>query len=92
MSISLTEDIRSVTELKRHTRDILQQVRRTGRPIVLTVSGRADAVLLDVKTYENHLCAAKMAGFLEEAEKDVTAGKTRPMRKFLKEFRHARKI
>lgn len=92
MSINLTEDIRSVTELKRHTRDILKQVHRTGRPVVLTVNGKADAVILDVKAYENQIRASKMAVLLEEAETDIASGKTQPMKQFLKEFRYARKI
>ena len=46
MPILPTDDIRSVTDLKRKTREILDQVRQTGRPVVLTVNGRADAVLM----------------------------------------------
>jgi prevent-host-death family protein len=61
MSLNLSEDIRSVTDLKRHTREILQQIHKTGRPVVLTVNGRADAVLLDAKTYEKHLKAFNLA-------------------------------
>ena len=58
MVIKLIDDIRSVTELKRKTREILDQVRRTGRPVILTVNGKADAVLIDAKTFEKHLCPA----------------------------------
>jgi prevent-host-death family protein len=92
MVVNLLEDIRSVTDLKRHTREILDQVRETGRPVVLTVNGRADAVLLDAKTYEKHLRVANIARLLADAEEDVSTKRTRPMRSFLKEFKHARKI
>jgi prevent-host-death family protein len=51
MAMKLTDDIRSVTELKRKTREILDQVRQTGRPVVLTVNGKADAVLMDVEQF-----------------------------------------
>jgi prevent-host-death family protein len=87
-----SEDIRSVTELKRKTKEILSQVHRTKRPVVLTVNGKADAVLMDTKTYEKHLKAGNMARLLVLAEEDVTAGRTRSMRSFLKEFKHARKV
>ena len=53
--ISPSEDIRSVTDLKRHTRDILDHLHATGRPVILTVNGRADSVLLDVRAYEKLL-------------------------------------
>jgi prevent-host-death family protein len=92
MSINLAEDIRSVTDLKRHTREILDHVHATGRPMVLTVNGKADAVLLDAATFERHLSAANLARLLAPTEQEVSEGKTRPARQFLKEFKRARNI
>ena len=92
MSLNPSEDIRSVTELKRKTKEILSQLHRTRRPVVLTVNGKADAVLMDTKTYEKHLKADNMARLLAQAEEDIEAGRTRPIRSFLKEFKHARKV
>ena len=92
MSIDFTQDIRSVTDLKRNTKDILAQVHRTGRPVVITVNGKADAILIDAKTYENQLKASNLARLLAPAEADVKAGRTQPMRSFLKELKDARKI
>jgi len=87
-----TDDIRSVTELKRRTREILTQVRSTGRPVVLTVNGKADAVLMNARTYEKHLSASNLAKLIAPAEDDVRTGRTRPMSAFLREFKRARKI
>jgi prevent-host-death family protein len=42
----ITEDIKSVSELKQHTYEIFKQTHRTGRPIVVTVNGKPDVVLL----------------------------------------------
>ena len=92
MSISLSEDIRSVTDLKRHTREILDHVHKTGRPVVLTVNGRADSVLIDAKVYEKQLKAMNLSRLLSEAEAQIDAGQTRPARAFLDEFKDARKI
>ena len=92
MSISSTEDTRTITDLKRKTKEILNQVRRTKRPVVLTVNGKADAVLMNAKTYEKHLKASSLARLLARAEADVAAGRTRPIRSFLKEFKHAHKV
>jgi prevent-host-death family protein len=91
MSFSISEDIRPITDLKKHTREVLDQVRRTGRPVILTVNGRADAVP-DAKTYEKHLKASNLAQLLAPAEEDIRAGGTRPMRAFLREFKNAHKI
>lgn len=90
--ISPLEDIRSVTDLKRNTRDILDHLHATGRPVILTVNGRADSVLLDVRVYENHLQAGNLAKLLAPAERDVESGRTRSARGFLREFKRARKI
>jgi len=92
MPINLSEDIRSVTDLKRKTKEILSQIHRTKRPVVLTLNGKADAVLMDTTTYEMHLKAGNMARFLAPAEQDIAGGHTRSMRTFLKEFKRARKI
>ncbi|MCU1286685.1 MAG: prevent-host-death family protein [Acidobacteriales bacterium] len=92
MSINITEDIRSVTDLKRNTREILDRIHETGRPVVLTVNGKADAVILDAKTFEKHLAASNMSRLLAPAEEDVAKKRTRPMRSFLRELRNARKV
>jgi prevent-host-death family protein len=92
MPLNLSEDIRSVTDLKRRTREVLNQVRRTKRPVVLTLNGKADAVLMDKTTYEKYLKAGNMARLLAVGEQDVASGRTRSMRTFLKEFKRARKI
>lgn len=92
VAMKLIDDIRSVTDLKRKTREILNQVRQTGRPVVLTVNGRADAVLMDARTFERHLSASNAAKLLAPAEDDVRGGRTRSMRSFLREFKRARKI
>jgi prevent-host-death family protein len=92
MSINLAEDIRSVTDLKRNTREILDQIHLTKRPVVLTVNGRADAVIMDVEVYEKQLKAANLARLLAPAEEEAATGKTRPTREFINEFKNSRKI
>ena len=82
----------TITELKRNTRKILERIHHTGRPIVVTVNGKADAVIIDAKTFEKHLRASNMARLLAPAEKDVVSKRTRPVRSFLREFKSARKI
>ena len=92
MPINLSEDIRSVSDLKRQTRQILDQIHRTGRPVLLTVNGKADAVLMDSKSYEKHLKASNLVRLLAAAEDDIARKQTRPMRSFLREFKQARKV
>ena len=92
LQITPSEDIRSVTDLKRHTRDILDQLHDTGRPIILTVNGRADSVLMDVHVYEKHIQAGNLARLLAPAEQDAEHGRIRSAREFLKGFKRARNV
>lgn len=92
MSISVTEDIKSVSELKEKTHEIFKQMHRTGRPIIVTVNGKPDAVLLDAKVFERKLKAVNLGILLAEAETEVKKGHTRPARDFLKELHHRAKV
>ena len=87
MSISFKEDIIPVSELKKNTRRVLDQVRKTQRPVILTVNGKASSVLIDVDSYEKQMKALSLSRLLFEAEKDIKEGKIRPVDSFLKEFK-----
>jgi prevent-host-death family protein len=88
MSIHITEDIRSVTELKRNMKEVFAHLHKTKRPVILTVNGKADALLMDAKTYEKQMVLLAIA----EGERDIAAGRTRPMREFLEEIKREYKI
>ena len=92
MAFSLTEDVKTVSELKKSLRTVLEQIRETGRPVVGTVNGKPDAVLIDVKTFERKLKALNLVRLLAEGEEDIRRGRTRPASAFLKEFKPAKKI
>ena len=66
---------------------MLEQVRRTQRPVILTVNGKASSVLIDVDSYERQMKALSLSSLLLEAEKDIKENKIRPVDSFLKEFK-----
>ena len=49
------DSIQSLTDFKRNTNEHLKEIRRTGRPLVLTVNGRAALVVLDARAYQDIL-------------------------------------
>ena len=49
--IDVTQDIHSLTTFKRNSSGLMKRMKKTGRP-VLTVNGKAEAVLLDASTYQ----------------------------------------
>jgi prevent-host-death family protein len=49
--IDLVEDIHSMTTFKRNSSGLMKRMKKTGRPLVLTVKGKAEMVLLDAAAY-----------------------------------------
>ncbi len=92
MPLSLTEDVKTVSELKKSLRAVLEQIRKTGRPVVVTVNGKPDAILIDVETYERKLKALNLVGLLAQGEEDIRRGRSRSASAFWKEFKRAKKM
>ena len=55
MKAKLTEDITPVTDFRTRAADLLQGVKKTRRPLILTQRGRSAAILEDVTEYEHRL-------------------------------------
>lgn len=92
MTIRITEDIRSITDLKRNTNSVLAQIHKTKRPIVLTVNGKAEAVLVDAKEYEKITSAFNLLKLLVPAEQDIREGNYCEAKDFFKEFKRAKEL
>jgi prevent-host-death family protein len=79
--IDLSQDIRSLSDFKRKTAEYLVHMKKSGRPVVLTVNGRAELVVQDAASYQRLLELAEQAEmmeFLHESREDITAGRTEP--------------
>jgi prevent-host-death family protein len=48
----LSDAVRPVTELKNRTAELIEEVRASREPVVITQRGRASAVLIDVETFD----------------------------------------
>ncbi|MFZ0958761.1 MAG: type II toxin-antitoxin system Phd/YefM family antitoxin [Candidatus Sulfotelmatobacter sp.] len=51
--INVTQDIHSLTTFKRNTSSLMKRMKKTGRPLVLTLNGKAEAVVLDPAAYQD---------------------------------------
>ncbi|MGA1839524.1 MAG: type II toxin-antitoxin system Phd/YefM family antitoxin [bacterium] len=92
MSINIIEDILSITDLKKNAHRILKQIHDTQRPVILTVNGKAEAVLVDAIQYEKIMNAFNMIKLLGPAEKDIKEGRVKNVKDFFKEFKREKKI
>jgi prevent-host-death family protein len=50
--IDLVHGIDSLTNFKRNTAAYLEKLRTSGQPLILTVNGKAELVVLDVASYQ----------------------------------------
>lgn len=68
-------DVLPVTEFRANTSALLEQLRTTKRPIVLTQHGRSAAVVMDVEEYESLLDKIAILQDICMAEEQIARGK-----------------
>lgn len=89
-TLDITKDIQSLTNFRRNSRQFLKQIKKTRRPVVLTVNGKAAAVVQDAEAYQRLLDIAARADVYEAIRQgldDIDHGRTRPAREVLDELR-----
>src|SRR5579863_3930988 len=63
--LDITNDIQSLTTFRRRSGDFIKQLKKTKRPVVLTVNGKAAAVVQDAEAYQRLLDIAASADAAE---------------------------
>lgn len=74
--MKISEDIRPVTYLKSRAADLLSQINKTHRPVIITQNGEARAVLQDPETYEDMRTAIGLMKLLVQGEEDLRHQRT----------------
>jgi prevent-host-death family protein len=72
----LKKDIQAMTTFRRNPAKFMKHLKKTKKPLILTVNGKAEAVVQDAEAYQ-HLLDIE----------DVKKGRVRPARKALEAFR-----
>lgn len=88
--LNISRDIHSLSDFKRNTTDFLEQMEKTGAPVVLTINGKAKIVVQDAESYQRMLELLDKAETVEgirQGLSDVEAGKTMSLDQFDKEMR-----
>jgi prevent-host-death family protein len=85
--LDLANDIRSLSEFKRNTVDLLERLRKTGHPLVLTINGKAELVVQDAAAYQALLDRVEVIEGIHEGLGDVKAGRTKPARQVFARLR-----
>lgn len=88
--LDITKDIQSLTNFRRKSGQFLKQIKKSKRPVVLTVNGKAEAVVQDAAAYQRLLDIAARADIYEalrQSEDDIAHGRTRSAREVFNELR-----
>jgi len=72
--INLETDIRPLSDFRANITSIIEEIKRTKKPIVLTQHGRSAAVILDVAEYERILEKIDLLSDIELAESQIEKG------------------
>jgi PHD/YefM family antitoxin component YafN of YafNO toxin-antitoxin module len=93
--IDLTTDIQSLTTFRRRSGEFIKQLKKSKRPVVLTVKGKAEAIVQDAGAYQRLLDIAARADAREGIRQGLDQarqGKGRDADEFFAEFEAERGI
>ena len=86
----ITKDIQPMTTFRRNPGKFMRRLKKTRRPIVLTVNGKAEVVVQEAEAYQHLLDIAAHADAAEGIRhglEDVEKGRVRPARDVFAEIR-----
>ena len=90
IKLDITKDIQSLTNFRRNSAKFLKQIKKSKRPVVLTINGKAEAIVQDAEEYQRLLDIAARADVYEalrQSDDDIAHGRMRPAREVLDEMR-----
>jgi prevent-host-death family protein len=84
--VNLSRDIHPLTDFKRNTSDFMRRMRKSRRPFILTVNGKAELVVQDAESYQKLLERLARFEAVEAIRLGIAAaeeGRVKPARKAL---------
>lgn len=85
----IKKDIQPMTTFRRNPGKFMRHLKRTKKPLILTINGKAEAVVQDAEAYQRLLDIAAQADAREgirQGIEDLEKGRTRPAREALQAF------
>jgi prevent-host-death family protein len=93
--MNLKEDIRPLSDFKRNTSEVLDHLRQSRRPVVLTINGRAELVVQDAESYQQMVSLVERMETNEAIRKGlaaIEAGNSKPAREVISAIKGRRAI
>jgi PHD/YefM family antitoxin component YafN of YafNO toxin-antitoxin module len=85
--LRVAEDIHPLTDFKRETPKFARHLKKTRRPLVLTVNGKAEFVVLDAAAYQEMLDRMETVEAVREGLQQAERGEGRPAKEVFAEMR-----
>jgi prevent-host-death family protein len=88
--IDITKDIQPLTTFRNNSVKMMQRLKKTRRPIILTVNGKPEAVVQSAAEYQRLLdlaAAADVNEGIRQGLEDMRKGRTRPADEVFEEMR-----
>lgn len=79
--------VKPISYLKANAAEILADLAEQREPFVITQNGEAKAVLQDVASYEENQETLALLKLLALGNRDIEAGRTRPLREVVERLR-----
>lgn len=76
MNIDLENDIKPVSDFRANAAAVIDRVRQSGRPVVLTQRGRGTAVLVDIRKYQELVEENEVLRDIHASLVDIAEGRT----------------
>ena len=73
--IQLDEDIQPLSEFRANVGAYIEKIKKTKRPLVITLHGKSAAVMLDVSEYEALIEKLELLSDIQTAESQLSQGK-----------------
>ena len=93
--LDISRDINSLSNFKRDSVTLIGQLKRTGRPVVLTINGKAEVVVQDATSYQRLLELVDRAEAIVGIRKGLAAmarGEGIPAKKAFEKIRSKHRI
>ena len=89
--MNISTDIKPVTYLKSKAADLLKQINKTHRPVIITQNGEPRAVLQDPKSYESMRNAIGILKLVSQGEEEIKNGKSKSQEEVFKNIENVLK-
>ncbi len=83
----MEEIIRSSSDLRNHYTEISAFCKESHQPVIITVHGKGDTVILDLQEFRRMQAALELLRTLADSEADVAASHVAPMDETIRDIR-----